>query len=60
MTVATTPSTKDLRAVANEAECDSADGRNRFHGLSYADGVAAALRWALGETKDHPYPTDER
>ena len=53
------PTTTVLRAVANEAECDAAEGRNRFHGLTYAEGVSAAIRWAIGETTDHPYPTDD-
>lgn len=36
---------------------DSADsGVSRFPGMSYEDGVHAAIGWLKGETDDHPYP----
>lgn len=28
----------------------------RFPGMSYEDGVRAALEWAFGQTDEHPYP----
>lgn len=31
-------------------------GRTRFPGLSYEEGVVAALEWALGQNETIPYP----
>ena len=34
----------------NEAE----DNRNKFPGMTYAEGVSAALRWVLGWAEETP------
>ena len=46
-----TPTIQDEIAKAEEA---IAEGRSRWPGMSYEEGVSAALRWAIGETADRP------
>ena len=41
----------DVIDWASEAE---ANGMSHFHGMSYEEGVDAALRWVLEETNDLP------
>lgn len=45
-----------LNAVSEKED----SGRSIYPGMTYEQGVNAALRWATGETEDHPYPEDER
>lgn len=37
-------------------ECAEADdtGISKFPGMSYEQGIRAAIEWITGETKDHP------
>ncbi len=49
-----TPSQKEIEHEENEAGSDIADGINRFRGMTYAEGVSAALRWIMGE-EERPY-----
>lgn len=35
------------------------EGGSRWPGMSYEEGVVAALKWALGDTEDHPYPESD-
>ena len=30
----------------------------RFPGMTYEDGIEAALRWAIEETDEEPYPDE--
>jgi len=34
-------------------------GDSHFEGMSYEQGVQAALDWVLGRTEDHPFPEEE-
>ena len=48
------PSDEDVNNVLNRcSECED-EGTSQFNGMSYEQGVAAAIRWMLGETKDNP------
>lgn len=51
------------RLERNDAEIDEAlndcaeqtdAGTSKWPGMSYEQGVEAALRWAVGESSDHP------
>lgn len=33
---------------------DTMENPDKFPGMSYTDGVSAALRWVLGETDEYP------
>lgn len=33
-------------------------GRSRFPGMSYEQGVEAALRWVTGDSDDEPMPEE--
>lgn len=33
---------------------ESMDGGSKWPGMSYEEGVSAALRWAIGESDDKP------
>lgn len=33
-------------------------GGSRFPGMTFEEGIAAALRWALGDTDEIPYTQD--
>lgn len=41
---------------AYEASKQALEGSSRFPGMSYEQGVLAAIEWALGHTNDIPYP----
>lgn len=41
---------------AYEAREQADEGSSRFPGMSYEQGVLAAIEWALGHTNDIPYP----
>lgn len=42
--------------ILNEVSDQIDKGGSRFPGMSYEDGVDAALRWVTGDMDDHPYP----
>ena len=50
MTKPTNDQIEDAIADAEEAM----DGDSKWPGLTYEQGVAEALRWALGQTNLHP------
>lgn len=39
-----------------EARAQIDQGGSRFSGMSYEQGVVAALEWALGQNDEIPYP----
>jgi len=41
--------------VIEDAREQIEKGGSRFRGMSYEEGVVAALAWALGDTDDIPY-----
>ena len=51
----TRPRDGQIREQETDASTDAAEGHNRFPGMSYAEGVSAALRWVLGEESELPY-----
>lgn len=39
--------------------CEQEDqGGSRFSGMSYEQGMRAAIEWLTNEEWDHPYPAD--
>lgn len=42
---------REQEADAAERECE---GRTDVPGMTYEEGVSAALRWVLGDTDDKP------
>jgi hypothetical protein len=44
---------KQIESVMYEAD-EAADSGGKWPSMTYEQGVAAALRWALGFTDDHP------
>lgn len=52
------PTDKEIRDEENEAGIDACDEKCKFPGMSYSQGVSAALRWVLGDEEEPPYTAD--
>lgn len=46
---------EEIDKLLNEVEEASDSGERRFPGMSYEEGVAAGIKWLLGDTDGHPY-----
>lgn len=56
MGIQNTPITdKQIDDVLNDVHEQIDEGGSRFRGMSYEEGVAAALHWVTGESDEHPY-----
>ncbi len=44
--------------VLNAAHSQRNEGGSRFPGMSYEDGLIAAIEWLRGDTDDYPYPEE--
>ena len=53
-----TPSDEAVAQVVADCLDQTDKGGSRFFGMSYEDGVIAALDWVKGNTDDHPYPAE--
>lgn len=53
------PSNELVDQQMNVADTLIERGINPFRSLSYADGVAAALRWAVGLEDDPPFSAED-
>lgn len=51
------PTDKEIKQQADHAHDVEMEGTG-FSGLSYEEGVYAALEWVLGETEEKPYPQE--
>lgn len=51
--MSTTPNDKEMEDTLWSAR-ESGDTGSKFPGMTYEQGVAAALEWALGETNTNP------
>ena len=47
---------REIEDVIVQVSERESQGGSRFPGMTYEEGINAALRWAIGETEDHPYP----
>ncbi len=47
---------EEVNEVLNEAMETEDSGVSRFPGMSYEQGMTAAVQWLLGDSDDHPYP----
>lgn len=53
----TKPTEQEIQSVLEDAivaECECMEDGSEYPGMTYEQGVAAAMRWVTGETKDHP------
>lgn len=51
--------TKDeIDDVLSDVLVQIGEGGSRFPGMTYEEGVQAALQWVIGDTEEHPYPED--
>jgi len=41
--------------ILNRCSEQEEEGGSRWPGMTYEQGVSAAIRWMLGETDDDPY-----
>ncbi len=48
----------DIRECAGKAELQGGTLASSYTGLTYEDGVVAALRWVLGDTQEYPVEED--
>ncbi len=48
------PTDTAIRDQENEAAAITAEGASRYFGLTFEEGVSAALRWVLGDEPDPP------
>lgn len=51
------PTEKEIRDTTDDAiaaECNAMEEGSRYPGMTYEQGVAAAMRWVNGDTQDHP------
>ena len=44
-----------IESEETEASVDASECVDKYPGMTYAEGVAAALAWVLGRTTDRPY-----
>lgn len=44
-----------IESEENDAACDAAECIDKYPGMTYAEGVAAALAWVLGRETERPY-----
>ena len=51
--------TSDIREQEARATDSVCEGTSRWPGMTYEEGVQAALLWILAETDDPPMPDDE-
>ena len=49
-----TPNETEMLDQIAKAEVCTSEGRSDVPGMSYEEGVSAALRWAIGESDDEP------
>lgn len=52
------PTDKQIEEMIVEASMEAMSDDPKFPGLSYADGVEAALRWVQGDP-DYPSPFED-
>jgi len=45
---------QQINDVLNAASESEEAGTTRWRGMTYEQGVSAALRWVLGESEDNP------
>ena len=45
---------QEIDDVINECTEQENKGGSRWPGMTYEQGVLAAIRWLIGETEDHP------
>lgn len=48
------PTDEQIQDQIAEAEESVMEGNSQWPGMSYEEGVSAALRWAIGESQDRP------
>lgn len=48
------PSNSEIEQQEGEAGARVAAGRSDYPGMTYEEGVSAALRWVLGRDEDPP------
>jgi len=46
---------QQIEKLLGEINAQLAAGGTKYRGLSYEEGIDAAIRWLTGETDDHPY-----
>ena len=44
----------EINQVLNDCMEREMEGRTQWPAMTYEQGVAAALRWLIGESEDHP------
>lgn len=48
----------EINDIVNACMEQNEKGGSRFPGMTYEQGVAAALDWMTGDTDDNPYPDE--
>lgn len=51
------PTEQEIREATDDAiaaECEAMENGSEYPGMTYEQGVAAAMRWVNGDSKDHP------
>lgn len=48
----------EISAVCEAALININDGKTRFAGQTYEEGIVAAIDWLIGNTDDDPYPNE--
>lgn len=48
------PTQEQIDEAINQATEQEDEGGSKWPGMTYEQGVSAALRWASGETDEHP------
>lgn len=51
-------SLEEIESQLDEAIKQADTGESRFFGMSYEEGVAAALDWVLGHVSEAPIPNE--
>ena len=58
MTYTVTKTPDEIDEVLNE--CVAAEGRSRYPGMSYEEGVRVGIEWALGLADEPPFDTYDK
>jgi len=49
----------EIWALVETMTCAEAEGTTKYPGMTYEQGVLAAVMWLIGEWDAHPYEEDE-
>jgi hypothetical protein len=53
------PSREEIDEVLNKCADAANEGKTKWHGMSYEEGVRAGIEWVLGDVEENPMEDPE-